>query len=145
MVDELAKRDRRDLLELGLYCASLVLEDKVDKHWFRERFHDMLQGIIEDSWLYQEVMEKRIEKGVEKGVKLGIEQDLQQGLQQGLQRSRRMLIQRTQKRFPALAPLAEEQADRLQDADVLDTVINAIIDAETVEEARRILEGCTPD
>jgi hypothetical protein len=124
MVSELAARDRGDLLELGLFCASLVLKDPVDKHWLREMVHPM-QSIIEDSWLYKET----IAKGVD------------QGVQQGLQQLRQMLVRRVHKRFPILAPLAEEQAAPIEDFEVLSQMIDAINDAETVEEARHILEG----
>ncbi len=81
-----------------------------------------MESILEDSWVYQRV----IAKG-------------------GQQQLRQMLVRRVQKRFPTLVPLAEEQAALLQDVEILNTVIDAINDAETLEEARGILEGCLPN
>jgi len=84
-----------------------------------------MESILEDSWVYQRV----IAKGVVQG---------------GLQQLRQMLVRRVQKRFPTLVLLAEEQAALLEDVEILNKVIDAIIDAETLEEARGILEGCRP-
>jgi hypothetical protein len=84
-------------------------------------FEVLLESILEDSWVYQRV----IAKG-------------------GQQQLRQMLVRRVQKRFPTLALLAEEQAALLQDVEILNKVIDAINDAETLEEARGILEGCRP-
>jgi len=101
-----------------------VLKDEVDQLWLTERFGSM-ESILEDSWVYQRV----IAKGVVQG---------------GLQQLRQMLVRRVQKRFPTLVLLAEEQAALLEDVEILNKVIDAIIDAETLEEARGILEGCRP-
>jgi hypothetical protein len=78
-----------------------------------------MESILEDSWVYKKVLAKG-----------------------GLQQLRQMLVRRVQKRFPTLVPLAEEQAVLLQDVEILNKVIDAIIDAETLEEAQSILEGC---
>jgi hypothetical protein len=75
MVSELAARDRSDLLELGLFCASLVLKDEIDQGWLRERFHNMLD-IIEDSWLYQEVTAKTLQEGIQQGIQTGIQNSI---------------------------------------------------------------------
>jgi hypothetical protein len=82
-----------------------------------------MESILEDSWVYQGV----IAKGVVQG---------------GLQQLRQMLVRRVQKSFPTLVHLAKEKAALLQDVEILNNVIDAIIDAETLEEARDILEGC---
>ncbi len=129
MADELMRRNQSDLLPLGLFCAGLVLKDKVDQLWLTERFGSM-GSILEDLWVYQRV----IAKGEAKGIVEGSRQQLRQ-----------MLVRRVQKRFPTLVPLAEEKAALLQDVEILNTVIDAINDAETLEEARDILEGCLPN
>ena len=61
-------------------------------------------------------------------------------MQQGLQQLRQILVHHVQKHFPVLAPLAQEQAVLIEDMEVLRNMIEAIIDAGTVEEARHILE-----
>ena len=124
MAEELVRRNQSDLLPIGLFCAGLVLKDEVDQLWLTERFGPM-ESILEDSWVYQRV----IAKGVVQG---------------GQQQLRQMLVRRVQKRFPTLVHLAEERAALLQDVEILNKVIDAINDAETLEEARGILEGCRP-
>src|SRR6266566_3263561 len=88
-------------------------------------FEVLLESILEDSWVYQKVLAKGI-------------------AQSGQQQLRQMLVRRVQKRFPTLVLLAEERAALLQDVEILNKVIDAINDAETLEEARSILEGCRP-
>ena len=128
MAEELVRRNQSDLLPIGLFCAGLVLKDEVDQLWLTERFGSM-ESILEDSWVYQRV--------IAKGVAQGIAQGIVQGGQQ-------QLVRRVQKRFPTLVHLAEERASLLEDVEILNKVIDAIIDAETLEEARGILEGCQP-
>lgn len=151
MIAELKARNRTDLLLLGWAFAGLVLKQGADVEWLRERFNEM-EDLFQDSPVYQliaqEKLEKGLEQGLEKGLKLGLQQGLQQGLekgleqglQQGLQQVRQMLVRRVQKHFPVLAPLAQEQAALIEDLEVLNNTIDAIIDAETVEEARHVLE-----
>src|SRR5712672_1170575 len=92
-------------------------------------FEVLLESILQDSWVYQKVLAKGIAQGI---------------VQSGLQQLRQMLVRRVQKRFPTLVHLAEERAALLEDVEILNKVIDAINDAETLEEARGILEGCLP-
>ena len=125
MIAELKARNRTDLLPLGWVFAGLVLEKSEDKEWLRERFNAM-RDILEESPVYHWIEEAGIEKG--------------------LQQFRQMLVRRVQKRFPVLAPLAEERAAQMKDFEVLNSTIDAVNDAEMIEEVRRILEeGVRPD
>jgi hypothetical protein len=127
MIAELKARNRADLLPLGWVFAGLVLSE--DQEWLRERFNTM-RDILEESPVYHWIEESGIEKG----------------RQEELQHLYQMLVRRVKKRFPVLTPLAEERAAQLKDFEVLNNTIDAINDAETIEEARRILEeGVRPD
>jgi hypothetical protein len=128
MIAELKARNRADLLPLGWVFAGLVLEKSEDQEWLRERFNAM-RDILEESPVYHWIEESGIKKGK------------QEGQQQVLQQ---MLVRRVKKRFPVLAPLAEERAAQLEDLEVLNNTVDAINDAETIEEARRILEEGVP-
>ncbi len=129
MIAELKARNRTDLLPLGWVFAGLVLEKSEDQEWLRERFTAM-RDILEESPVYHWIEEAGVKKG----------------LQQELQDFRQMLMRRVKKRFPVLAPLAEERAAQMEDLKVLNNTIDAVNDAETIEEARRILEeGVPPD
>jgi len=120
MIAELKARDRTDLLPYGWVFAGLVLDSSEDEAWLKERFTAMRE-FLEESPVYQWIVEAG-----------------------GLRQLRQILVRRVQKRFPVLAPLAEERAALLEDLEVLNTTIDAIIDAETVEEVRRILEESIP-
>ncbi len=48
------------------------------------------------------------------------------------------------KRFPVLAPLAKEQVALIEDIETIQDMLDAIYDAQKVEEARRILKKAHP-
>jgi predicted transposase YdaD len=125
MASELAARDRTDLLELGLFCAGLVLKNEIDKQWFRERFRDM-QSIIEDSWVYQEVIDK----------------GLQQGRQQAFQQA---TISVLKARFPELEPLATAIIETVNDAQRLQLLIAELSIAMSPGQAKELLFALSSD
>ena len=133
MARELAGRGRSDLLELGLFCAGLVLKEEIHKHWFREGFRDM-QSIIEDSWVYQEVIEKGIEKG------------LVQGRQQGaLQTARQAAISIVAARFPELEQLARDVITTIGDLNRLQMLIVELSTVSSQERAKELLRSLVSD
>jgi hypothetical protein len=143
MARELTAKGRSDLLELGLFCAGLVLKDAIDKHWLRERFRNM-QSIIEDSWLYQEVIEKGLEKGLQQGLEKGLQQGLEKGLQQGRQQAlREATISILKKRFPELEQFAGEVIEKINDADRLQMLIVELSIAPSQERAKELLLSFT--
>jgi predicted transposase YdaD len=120
MFAELETRDRKDLLTFGWAFAALVFDKSDDDmQWLQERF-DKMSNILKSSWVYQKILEE--------------------GLEKGRQQLRQRLVHLVQKQFPVLAPLAQEQSVLIEDMEVLGSIIDAIIDAETIEDARRILE-----
>ncbi|HWS83109.1 MAG TPA: hypothetical protein VN207_02500 [Ktedonobacteraceae bacterium] len=116
MIAELKARDRTDLLSLGWVFAGLAFEGRGDEEWLKERFTAM-KDLFQESPVYQWIVEEG-----------------------GLQQARRTLVHYVQKRFPVLAPLAEEQVALIEDIEILQNMLDAIYDAQTVEEARRVLE-----
>jgi flagellar biosynthesis/type III secretory pathway protein FliH len=99
-----------------------------------------MKNLFQESPVYQQIIQEGLEKGLEQGLEKGLEKGLQQGLQQGLRQLRQVLVHQVQKRFPVLAPLAQEQAAQIKDIEVLSNLINTIIDAESMEGVRRSLE-----
>lgn len=94
----------------------------------------MVSKIFEESPACRWIMERGFKKGFE------------EGRQQGLQKCWQVLVRYVQRHFPVLAPLAEERAARMEDFEVLNDMLDTLIDAKTIEEARRILEeGVRPD
>lgn len=120
MIAELKARDRTDLLPLGWVFAGLALEGSDDKEWLKERFTAM-KDLFQESQVYQLIV--------------------QEG---SLQQLRQILVHYVQKRFPVLAPLAQEQVALIEDMEILQNMLDAIYDAQAVEEVRRILEEARP-
>ena len=106
-----------------------------DLEWLIRRFREM-HDIIQDSPIFQEILREGMEKGLEQGRELGLEQGLEQGR---LEATRRILLIVTEKRFPALASLAQQQAARIQALDVIDGLIIAVTSAQNELEAHNAL------
>lgn len=121
MVTGLAAEERR-LLPLAKMFASLILKDEADREWLNRRFA-VYKDILEDSWVYQE----NIQKGIE------------MERQQELQRQRRALLTIVQKRFPEMVDLTKKQADTIEDPDSLQDLIVQISLAQNIQEALQAL------
>ena len=127
-IAELQARGREDLLPLSYAFAALVFTGSADKQRLRERFNAM-HSILEGSWAYQEMVQKGLAEGI------------QQGIQQGqLDELREVLVHLVQIRFPALVALAKQQALLVEEKQALYNAIDAIINAQTVDEARNAIE-----
>ena len=88
----------------------------------------MLEDILRDTPVYQEVLAEGEEKGLEKGIKEG-----------ELRAQRQTLLDIVQERFPAIARLAKQQADAIEDPDVLRRLIVKISIVKTSMEAEQYL------
>ena len=87
----------------------------------------MLEDILRDTPVYQEVLAEGIEKGLE------------QGLEQGLETQRQTLLDIVQERFPAIARLAKQQADAIEDPEMLRRLTVKISIVKTSKEAEQYL------
>ena len=70
-VTELAEAKEYNLLALAKVIAGLIMKGKIAQEAL-ERMFAMYQSILEDSWVYQEMVQKGIEKWIEKGIEKGI-------------------------------------------------------------------------
>jgi hypothetical protein len=143
MITGLRVAGKDDVLALGYACVGLVYKSKDDKQAIR-RIFAMFESKLEDSWYYQEVIQKGLEKGMQQGIEKGMQQGIEQGKKQGLEESvkalRPVLIQVVETRFPELLPLAREEAERSTVPMVLSTKVNKLLIARTLEEARQALQ-----
>ena len=101
-------------------------------------FHSMLEG----SWSYQEMVQKGIDQGLEKGIKQGVEQGIEKGIKQGVEKgelkaAKRFLARLVETRFPTLSSLVQNHTGHIQDIGILNAVIDKLLLAETVEQARQ--------
>jgi predicted transposase YdaD len=122
MITELVARNRPDLLELGHLCAGLVFDNEAGRRWLKERFRKV-QEIIEESWVYQETLQKGCEEG----------------RQQGLQTAQQTAIRIVAARFPELEQLAREAIETVSDLKQLQTLTIELSVASSQEQAKELL------
>ena len=83
----------------------------------------MFEEFLEESWSYQEMVQKGVDKGIERALKT----------------LRPTLVNVVETRFPELTDLARQQGERFTVPELLGDVINKLLKAQTVEQARSIL------
>jgi predicted transposase YdaD len=125
MITGLVSAEKTESLWIGYALASRVLKD--DLKWLRRRFA-MLEDILRDTPVYQEVLAEGEEKGLEKGIKEG-----------ELRAQRQTLLDIVQERFPEIARLAKQQADAIEDPEVLRRLTVKISIVKTSMEAEQYL------
>lgn len=134
MIEGLRAAGKEDMLALGYAFAGLVYETEDDRQWLKRRF-TMFHDMLEESWSYREM----VEKGIDKGIDIGIEKGIEQGERKALSALRPVLIHFVEARFPELASLAQQQAERINRPEALSTVLDKLFLAQTTESARQVL------
>ena len=124
MITGLVSAEKTESLWIGYALASKVMQD--DLKWLKRRFA-MLEDILRDTPVYQEVLAEGMEEGLEKG------------LEQGLETQRQTLLDIVQERFPAIARLAKQQADTIEDPEMLRRLIVKLSIVQTLKEAEQYL------
>jgi predicted transposase YdaD len=140
MIQELIASKQLALLPLGEIIAGLVWKDKPEHEWLRRRFA-MYEDILEESWVYQEILRKGLDKGLEQGINKGLEQGIQREREQEAQRLRQTLYTIIQKRFPDLMQIARIQVERATQPEVLQELIVNVSIAQHVQEAQLALDA----
>jgi predicted transposase YdaD len=120
MITGLVSAEKTESLWIGYALASKVLKD--DLKWLKRRIA-MLEDILRDTPVYQEVLAEGMEKGLEKG----------------LETQRQTLLDIVQERFPAIARLTKQQADALEDPEMLRRLTVKISIVKTSKEAEQYL------
>ncbi len=134
MIAGLQAAGKEDILALGYAFAGRVYKTKDDQKWLKRRFA-MFEDFLEESWSYQEMVQKGLDKGIEIGKKQGIEQ----GIERALNALRPTLMSVVEARFPELTALAQQQGKRFTVPELLSDVIDKLLKAQTGEQARQIL------
>jgi hypothetical protein len=131
MVDRLGEAREFDLLAIAHLLGGLVFKKGPEREAFRRRF-SMFQDILEESWVYQEIVEQGIEKGRKEGKEIGREEGT-------VQERRQALMDFLQTRFPEVLVVAAQQTNSINNPEVLRTLSTKLFAAQTAEEARLIL------
>jgi hypothetical protein len=124
MIEGLRTAGKDDILALGYTFAGLVYQTRDDKQWLKRRFA-MFHDILEDSWVYQEIVQKGIDQGRE---------------QEKLTAARSFLTRIIEKHFPQLLSLAQQKAEQIKSVDTLNSAIDKLLEVQTMEQARQVLE-----
>jgi len=122
MITELIARNRPDLLGLGQFCAGLVFTDEVSKQWLTERF-DKVLNIFEESWTYQQTLQKGREEG----------------RQEGIQAAQQTAISIVARRFPELELLARAIITMISDLNQLQMLTVELSIASSQERIKELL------
>jgi flagellar biosynthesis/type III secretory pathway protein FliH len=163
MIEGLRTNSKDDILALGYAFAGLVYKTEDDRQWLKRRFA-VFHDILEDSWSYQEMVQKGIDqglqKGLEQGLQKGLDQGLQKGLDQGLQKgleqglqkgleqgvkqgellaARSFLTRIIAKHYPKLSQLAQQKAAQLETVAELNNAIDKLLEVQTLEQASQVL------
>ncbi len=120
MIEGLRSAGKDDILALGYTFAGLIYRTEDDKEWLKRRFA-MFHDILEGSWSYQEIVQKGRE-------------------QEKLLSARSFLTRFVEKQFPPLLPLAQKKVAHVKTVDELNNAFDKLLDVQTMEEARQILE-----
>jgi predicted transposase YdaD len=115
----------KEALSLAEIVAGLVLTSEQDKEWLKERFHTM-SDILEESWVYQEILQK----GKQQGIEQGQEQTQEQAI---------LLF--VELRFPSLLPQARHVIERGMSLQELGALLRKLYLANTIEEATAVLQS----
>ena len=92
----------------------------------------MYKDVLEESWVYQQIMQR----GVEQGLVQGLEKGLDRGQTQGEQRALLAIIQ---KRFPDILEAAREHISKITDAGKLENLVGEVSIAQDAQEVLQML------
>jgi hypothetical protein len=139
MIEGLRAANKEDLLALGYAIAGRVYSTEDDMQWLKRRFA-VFQSKLEDSWSYQEMVQKGLDKGLEIGIKQGTEQGELKAL-------RSVFVRIVERRFAELTPLAQQKAEQVTSPELLSNLIDKLLTAQTPEQTQQILTEIehTPD
>lgn len=137
MITSLDATGKQDLLPLGYAFAALVFKKEDQRDWLRKRF-EMLRDILEESWAYQEM--------VQKGLQQGLEQGLEQGRQEGeLRALRQAIVDVVQERFPGIVASVKKQVQTIEDPSLLRLVNVKMSTLPTAKEAQQYVRSTGKD
>jgi predicted transposase YdaD len=158
VITELCKDDRQErseLLSLAYGLASLIFRSGDEQRWLKWRF-GMLDDLLDESWAFQEILQKGLKRGLDQGLEQGLKQGLEQGIKQGIKQgveqgveqgaekalqedlllSRHTFLALVEHYYPALVSLARAKIDGITEQAVLQNLILQISFASNESEAR---------
>jgi predicted transposase YdaD len=119
-----------NLFPIAFTLSSLALDTPEEKEWLIRRFR-MLEDMLQETVIYQYILQQGVAKGEQQG--------LEKGLQQELQDLRRLLLSSIRSKFPDLVSLAAKHISGVVNAELLMDLTLKVITAQTAEEFSKVL------
>jgi hypothetical protein len=151
VMQELTELYRNDEVTLSqqIVWLELLLErtttiKRAKKEEIKERLK-MFEQLFEESPMIQKMREQYrmqgVQQGIQQGIQQGVQQGVQQGLLQGLQSLQRSLVNIVKAKYPDLAEFAQQQANRLDKPEMLESLIQQVAVAPNAATVRQLLEA----
>jgi hypothetical protein len=114
---------------LGEPALNSLVEELMSSNLLVKVLSDERQKGIEQG------VQQGVQQGIEQGVQQGIEQGVQQGIEQGIEQGVRQAILRTlRRRFADVPDSVVAQVTRISDQDRLVALLDAAVDASTIDQ-----------
>jgi predicted transposase YdaD len=125
MVDRLGEIGDKELLQLAELYGGMAFTDENEQASFKRRFF-MYQTLMQESWVYQEI--------------------IQQGMEKGLDNLRLAVVETIEERFgsTALTEMAQRQVTQMNDPTALRRLIVKIATLQTADEVSALLAQVMP-
>ncbi len=107
----------KEALMMGKLVSGLVLTSEQDKQWVKARFEG-ISDILEESWVYQDILQKGKQQGKEQDILLFVELH-----------------------FPSLLPQAKQVIGQRMPLEQFQTLLRKLYLAKTIEEATAALQS----
>jgi hypothetical protein len=121
MIIELAFHEKYELLLQAKTIARLVFQGATEHEWIERKFA-VYKDIIEESWVYQEIIKKGKLEALHQGV-----------------------LNLIQERFPEIAQYAKKPVEGITDVEVLLHLIIKVGTVQTSDEALQVLLALNTD
>src|SRR5262249_46361101 len=128
-------RVSKEVFSVGELVYGLVLRSEQDKQWLKARFGDM-SNILEESWVYQEILQKGEQRGIEKGIEQGQRQGIEQGREQEKEQD---ILLYVELHFPSLLAQTKQAIERGMSLEQLQALLRKLYLAKTIEEVNAAL------
>jgi hypothetical protein len=115
-----------ELLTLTYGLAALVFKEESEHLWLQRRFA-MIEEVINESWAFQDMIQRGRKEGIKEGIK------------EGLQAQRQNLILLIQKHYPALLQLTQDVCNAIQTLEELQDLFQKVLLAKDEQEAHQLL------
>jgi len=120
---------RREILACTAVMAGLLHKKSLIRQLFRE-------DIMQESVIYQEILEKGEQRGEQRGLQRGLEQ----GLEQGLQREMSVILRLVRRRVGEVSPSTEERLHALSITQ-LEDLAEALLDFSSLADLTAWLDN----